>query len=87
MAKPIRDGYDQIDHVPTQVVAELLLKVFNPDNPAQGLIYTSSLNGQPCAVFDLDNSGCVEQGTGRNARPEPCLGLVPGSVRAIEGNG
>lgn len=56
MAEPVRDGYDQIDYVPTQVVAEFLLKAFNPDNPVQGLIYTSSLNQRPCAVFDLDSS-------------------------------
>ncbi|MEU9147290.1 HEPN-associated N-terminal domain-containing protein [Streptomyces sp. NPDC048349] len=87
MAKPVRDGYDQIDYVPTQVVAEFLLKVFNPDNPAQGLLYTSSLNGQPCAVFDLDSSRCVEQEAGWDARPKPCLGLIPGSVRVIEANG
>ncbi|MFI1408687.1 hypothetical protein ACH4Y0_01920 [Streptomyces sp. NPDC020707] len=82
----VREGYDQIDYVPTQVVAEFLLKVFNPDNPVQGLICTSSLNQRPCAVFDLDSSCCVEQTTGWNARPETCLGLVPGSVRMVEAN-
>lgn len=86
MAKPVRDGYDQIDYVPTQVVAEFLLKVFNPDDPVQALIYTSSLSQRPCTVFDLDSSCCVEQATGWNARPEICLGLVPGSVRMVEAN-
>ncbi|WP_406841832.1 HEPN-associated N-terminal domain-containing protein (plasmid) [Streptomyces sp. AHU1] len=86
MAQPVRDGYDQIDYVPTQVVAEFLLKVFNPDDPIQGLVYTSSLNQQPCAVFDLDNSRCVEQTTGWDTQPKPHLGLVPGSVRMVEAN-
>ncbi|MFG3365618.1 HEPN-associated N-terminal domain-containing protein [Streptomyces sp. NPDC090032] len=86
MAKPVRDGYDQIDYVPTQVIAEFLLKVFNPDDPIQGLIYTSSLNQQPCAVFDLDSSRCVEQTMGWNTRTETRLGLVPGSVEVVRAN-
>lgn len=86
MAEPVRDGYDQIDYVPTQVVAEFLLKVFNPDTPVQGLIYTSSLNQRPCAVFDLDSSCCVDQVTGWDAQPKTRLGLVPGSVRMVEAN-
>ena len=81
-----RDGYDQIDYVPTQVVTEFLLKAFNPDDPVQGLIYTSSLNQKPCAVFDLDASRCVEQETGWNAQPQTSLGLVTGSVRMIDAN-
>jgi hypothetical protein len=86
MAKPVRDGYDQVDYVPTQVVAEFLLKVFNPDNPVQGLIYPSALNQRPCVVFDLDSSRCVEQEVGWTARQETCLGLVPGSIRIVEAN-
>ncbi|MEU9397616.1 RES domain-containing protein [Streptomyces sp. NPDC048324] len=86
MAEPVRDGYDQIDYVPTQVIAEFLLKAFSPDDPVQGLIYTSSLNKRDCAVFDLDTTCCVEQTTGWDAQPKPRLGLVPGSVRMIEAN-
>ncbi|MGW0665319.1 HEPN-associated N-terminal domain-containing protein [Streptodolium elevatio] len=84
MAKPVRDGYDQIDYVPTQVVAEFLLKVFNPGNPAEGLICTSSLTQRRCAVLDLDSSRCVDQVTGWNAEPWTHLGLVSGSVRTVE---
>lgn len=69
------------------MVAEFLLKVFNPHDRPQGLIYKSSLNEQRCAVFDLDSSCCVEQAAGWNDRPKTLLGLVRGSVRMLETNG
>nr|BEK71511.1 hypothetical protein KPHV_87380 [Kitasatospora purpeofusca] len=79
MATPVDPKRDHIDYIPTQVVAEYLMKVFNPDRPVHGIVYASSLNHQRCVVLDMDSTCCVEQADGWP--PEhTSLGLVPSSA-------
>ncbi|WP_082558167.1 HEPN-associated N-terminal domain-containing protein [Kitasatospora sp. MBT66] len=82
MATPVRPGHDHIDYIPTQVVAEYLMKAFNPGRPVHGIVYGSSLNRRRCVVLDLDSTCCVEQVDGWSSE-HARLGLVPNSVAVL----
>lgn len=86
MAKPVNPARDHIDYIPTQVVAEYLMKAFNPHQPVHGIVYASSLNQQRCVVLDLDSTCCVEQADGWSSKPTR-LGLVPDSVVMLPAEG
>ncbi|MGA5821325.1 HEPN-associated N-terminal domain-containing protein [Kitasatospora sp. NPDC094028] len=64
LSEPIREKYDQVDYVPTQVLTEYLLKVHQHAGAAvDGLMYSSATTGRPCVVLNIPNSHCVEKGT------------------------
>ena len=76
----IRPDFEQIDYVPTQIVTEYLLRIHGGGGAVDGLLYPSSLTGEVCAVFDVPNGRCVEQGPGWADGGELRLGLVPGTI-------
>lgn len=59
----VRDSYEQIDYVPTQILTEYLLKVHHQEESdnIQGLMYTSAVTGKPCVVLDVSNEHCINQ--------------------------
>lgn len=63
LTKPIRESYEQIDYVPTQILTEFLLKVHQPENGDRidGLMYTSAVTGKTCVVLDLPNKRCIDR--------------------------
>jgi hypothetical protein len=56
-------NYDQIDHVPTQVVTEYLLRIFGDGKSDSGLLYPSALTGAVCIVLDVPHERCVNPAT------------------------
>lgn len=63
LSEPIRETYEQVDYVPTQVLTEYLLRVHNRDGVGvDGLMYSSAITGKPCVVLDIPNERCVEKG-------------------------
>lgn len=61
LRRPAKDP-QQIDYVPTQIITEYLLRVFEADEPIEGILYTSSVNGRTCFVMDANNDRCCDQG-------------------------
>ncbi|MFJ9628996.1 HEPN-associated N-terminal domain-containing protein [Streptomyces sp. NPDC101175] len=63
LTKPIRESYEQIDYVPTQILTEYLLKVHEPsgERTIDGLMYTSAVTGKTCVVLDVPNKRCINQ--------------------------
>ncbi|MEU0780561.1 HEPN-associated N-terminal domain-containing protein [Streptomyces sp. NPDC006173] len=63
LTKPIRESYEQIDYVPTQILTEYLLKVHEPsgERSIDGLMYTSAVTGKACVVLDVPNQRCINQ--------------------------
>jgi hypothetical protein len=62
LTKPIRETYEQIDYVPTQILTEYLLKVHRRDQgDICGLMYTSAVTGKTCVVLDVPNSRCIDR--------------------------
>ncbi|MFE4409800.1 HEPN-associated N-terminal domain-containing protein [Streptomyces sp. NPDC056821] len=60
--KPVRDSYEQIDYVPTQILTEYLLKVHHQDRDGfEGLMYTSAVTGKACVVIDVPNGRCIDR--------------------------
>lgn len=64
LAKSIRETYEQIDYVPTQILVEYLLKVHEREegNVVDGLMYTSAVTGKACVVLDVPNERCIDEG-------------------------
>lgn len=57
-AKPSKD---EIDYVPTQIVTEYFLKIFDGGGHFDGIQYLSDVvEGQTCIVLDLRNEACLE---------------------------
>lgn len=77
------DGREHLEYVPTQIVTEYLLRVFEQGHPISGLVFTSSAAGQDglCTVLDISQDHCLDP-----TDPEPeegiALRLVPGTLRA-----
>lgn len=64
LSKPIRSPkHDQIDYVPTQIVTEYLLRIFDAGAPVSGLLYPSAITGAACAVLDVPHDRCVDSAT------------------------
>jgi hypothetical protein len=62
LTKPIRESYEQIDYVPTQILVEYLLKVHErAEGDVSGLMYTSAVTGETCIVLDVPNKRCIER--------------------------
>ncbi|MGW4674378.1 HEPN-associated N-terminal domain-containing protein [Streptomyces sp. NPDC004324] len=63
LTEPIRESYEQIDYVPTQILTEYLLKVHEPsgERSIDGLMYTSAATGKTCVVLDVPNERCINQ--------------------------
>ncbi|MEU5482844.1 HEPN-associated N-terminal domain-containing protein [Streptomyces mirabilis] len=62
LTKPIRETYEQIDYVPTQILTEYLLKVHQrEEGDISGLMYTSAVTGKTCVVLDIPNTRCIDQ--------------------------
>lgn len=63
LSEPIRETYEQVDYVPTQVLTEYLLKAHaRGEESADGLMYSSAITGKPCVVLNIPNSMCVDRG-------------------------
>lgn len=86
VATPARpDDRQNLDYVPTQVVAEYLrYELAPPDGPAAGVLWRSSKDPAviDCVLF-VGNDDCVEQHPGWDDEDRPVLGLVPGSARHV----
>lgn len=80
LSEPLGNGVDQIEYVPTQIVTEYLLRVFGHGSAVHGLLYNSALDGKLCAVLDVTNDCCVEQGPDWKGSDDLRLGLDPGSI-------
>jgi hypothetical protein len=63
LTKPIRESYEQIDYVPTQILTEYLLKVHEPsgERSIDGLMYTSAVTGKTCVVLDVPHKRCIDR--------------------------
>ncbi|MET8680937.1 HEPN-associated N-terminal domain-containing protein [Streptomyces sp. NPDC004647] len=62
LTKPIRESYEQIDYVPTQILVEYLLKVHErEEGSVDGLMYTSAVTGKTCVVLDVPNKRCIDR--------------------------
>lgn len=62
LTKPIRESYEQIDYVPTQILVEYLLKVHErEEGDVSGLMYTSAVTGETCIVLDVPNKRCIDR--------------------------
>jgi len=62
LAKPIRESYEQIDYVPTQILVEYLLKVHElEEGGVSGLMCTSAVTGETCIVLDVPNKRCIDR--------------------------
>jgi hypothetical protein len=83
LSKPARASHDQIDHVPTQVVTEYLLRIFGRHRPVVGLLFGSSLSHGVSGVLDVPHERCVAQEPNWKDDESLRLGLVEGSVRTI----
>lgn len=59
LSQPARETYEQIDYVPTQIVTEYLLQVYEGADVV-GLVYDSALTGDRCIVLDVPNDRCIE---------------------------
>ncbi len=76
------DGREHLEYVPTQIVTEYLLRVFDRERPVDGLVFTSAA-GQDglCTVLDVPQTHCLDP-----ADPAPseriALRLVPGTLHA-----
>ena len=61
LSEPARREFEEIDYVPTQILTEYLLHVHRGSDVINGLFYSSSITGDPCAVLDIPNERCVDQ--------------------------
>jgi hypothetical protein len=62
LTKPVRETYEQIDYVPTQILTEYLLKVHQrKQGDIGGLMYTSAVTGKTCVVLDVPNTRCIDR--------------------------
>jgi hypothetical protein len=69
-----------VDYVPTQVVTEYFLKVYDREH-FDGILYKSDVEqGEVCVVLDVDNEGCVAMAEGWNNHDQLKLGLLADSV-------
>lgn len=62
ISQPSREGFDQIDYVPTQVLIEYLLRVRWDSQAIAGMRYRSSaVEGESAIVLDVANGDCLDQ--------------------------
>lgn len=62
ISQPSREGFDQIDYVPTQVLVEYLLRVRWDSHSIAGIRYRSSaLENESAVALDVANSDCLDQ--------------------------
>ncbi|GGQ70226.1 HEPN-associated N-terminal domain-containing protein [Couchioplanes azureus] len=78
----VRPEYEQIDYVPTQILTEYLLRVYEKGRLVHGLLYTSSITGGTSAVLDVPNDRCVEQAADWRANDALRLGIDPSSIKS-----
>ena len=86
VARPARpDDRQNLDYVPTQVVAEYLHQLLpHPHGQVMGVLWASSKDASvtDCVLF-VNDGGCVQQGPGWDLDPDALLGLIPRSLRRI----
>ncbi|TDL44668.1 HEPN-associated N-terminal domain-containing protein [Kocuria rosea] len=86
VARPARpDDYQNLDYVPTQVIAEYLHQLLRDSEgrPVMGVLWRSSKDPSvtDCVLF-VGNDGCVEQGSERHGEVDASwLALIPGTQR------
>ncbi|MFD8431918.1 hypothetical protein ACFV1R_30450, partial [Streptomyces coelicoflavus] len=63
LTREVRQTFEQIEYVPTQILMEYLLKVHEPsgEGTIDGLMYTSTVTGNTCVVLDVPNKRCIDQ--------------------------
>lgn len=62
ISQPAREGYDQIDYVPTQVLTEYLLRVRWGSGKIAGMRYRSSASkAESAIVLDISNDDCLDK--------------------------
>ncbi|MEU7560282.1 HEPN-associated N-terminal domain-containing protein [Streptomyces eurythermus] len=77
------DGREHLDYVPTQIVTEYLLRVFDRQHPVVGLVFASSAAGpgSVCTVLDTSQDHCLDPDD-----PDPdmysALRMVRGTLHA-----
>lgn len=76
LAAPARANFEQIDHVPTQVMTEYLLRIRFGGGQIAGLLYPSAMNGRMSAVLDVKNDDCVDLSPSWDSGSRLRLGLV-----------
>ncbi|MDA5147337.1 HEPN-associated N-terminal domain-containing protein [Streptomyces sp. AD681] len=76
------DGHEHLTYVPTQIVTEYLLRVFDRERPVGGLVYTSAAGREGrCTVLDIPQTRCLDP-DGAEPDAHPALRLVPGTLHA-----
>lgn len=83
LAKRATPAWEAVDYVPTQVLTEFFLHVFDDgQHPVAGLIYRSGVTQSRCIVLNVRNEQCVEQDEGWevDARANLRLGLAPATT-------
>lgn len=66
---PSREQWQDVDYIPTQVITEYFLRVYQGAEKVDGIRYASRFDGKPCTALDVPNDRCVPMGT-----PQPELG-------------
>jgi hypothetical protein len=63
LTREVRQTFEQIEYVPTQILMEYLLKMHEPSGGGtiDGLMYTSAVTGKTCVVLDVSNKRCIDQ--------------------------
>ncbi|WP_367433207.1 HEPN-associated N-terminal domain-containing protein [Streptomyces celluloflavus] len=76
-------GREHLDYVPTQIVTEYLLRVFDQEQPVSGLVFNSSAarHGGLCTVLDIPQHHCLDP-LAQEPEKHLALRLVPGTLRA-----
>lgn len=60
ISEPIKNGRDQVDYVPTQVMTEYLLRIHWGRDRVHGIRYPSAAyGGGQCVVLDVSSSDCL----------------------------
>ena len=87
LSKPIDAETAQIEYVPTQIVTEFLLHVFEHDEESRtsGLIYRSSIADGDCVAFNIPNERCFDAYEDAD-HSEPGLLLIKDSIGTTRGS-
>lgn len=82
LSRPVTDGAEQIDYVPTQILTEYFLRVFAQRGAVSGIRYPSATrNGGISIVLDVPQERCVDQSEGWRDTPTFVLSLDADSRR------
>ncbi len=78
MSKPF-ESRDEVDYVPTQVVAEYLMRGVDRHEPIIGLKYRSAVDAQvTCWVIDIAHENCLDSDSLSVTKPESISAVLTG---------